>query len=74
MFDELPIFLSAEDVCAAAWRAAIEFHERAGTLAERKLELAMYGINKSLAELREENFSMARKRLAQIVEAIEKMT
>lgn len=54
--------------------AAIEVENSAGTLPERRLEIAMYGIKATLEELKNDNFIMARKRLVQIVRKIESMT
>lgn len=65
---------TAEQECIAAWDAAVKLHADAPSLADRRLELAMYGIKKSIEELRENNFLMARKRLVQIKNEIERMT
>lgn len=50
-------------------------HDKLSSLAERRLELAMYALRKSLEEFNHMEFSfhMARNRLEKVIEEIEKM-
>lgn len=69
MFDAPP--LTAKEECEAALTAAIAIHDGKPSLAERRLEIALYAMKMLLKETQ---FQIARHRVEQILKEIERLT